>query len=149
MSAAGGRRTNQRADKKPRDPCAVVSANCCPKGARRDDRFEEQLGFEAPIVAILAAFSRKRVARATSRGSGEASRVGNDVGASLPGFGRLYPCWLYFDYRNCGLRFCAHPPLVYRTTQQLVVYFLLAKFGWKWQVRPQRRQLLGPSSPRG
>ena len=52
------------------------------------------MGLEAPIVAILAAFSRKRVARATSRGSGEASRVGNDVGASLPGFGRLEFCWL-------------------------------------------------------
>ena len=94
MGAAGGRRTNQRVDKKPRDPCAVVSANCCPKGARRDDRFEEKLGLEAPIAAILALFSHKRVARATSRGSGEASRVGNDVGASLSGFGRLDPCWL-------------------------------------------------------
>ena len=85
---------NQKVDKKPRDPCAVVSANCCPKGARRDDRFEEKLGLEAPIAAILALFSHKRVARATSRGSGEASRVGNDVGASLSGFGRLDPCWL-------------------------------------------------------
>ena len=92
MGAAGGRRTNQRVDKKPRDPCAVVSANCCPKGARRDDRFEEKLGLEAPIAAILALFSHKRVARATSRGSGEASRVGaeivfcgNDMGASLSG----------------------------------------------------------------
>ena len=98
MGAAGGRRTNQRADKKPRDPCAVVSANCSPKDARRDDRFEEKLGLEAPIAAILALFSHKRVARATSRGSGEASRVGNDAGndagASLSGFGRSYPCWL-------------------------------------------------------
>ena len=94
MGADGGRRTNQRADKKPRDPCAVVSANCCPKGARRDDRFEEKLGLEAPIAAILAPFLRKRVARATSRGSGEAPRVGNDVGASLSGFGRLDLCWL-------------------------------------------------------
>ena len=94
MGAAGGRRTNQRVDKKPRDPCAVVSANCCPKGARRDDRFEEKLGLEAPIAAILALFSQKRVARATSRGSGEASRVGNDVGASLSGFGRLEFSWL-------------------------------------------------------
>ena len=94
MGADGGRRTNQRADKKPRDPCAVVSANCCPKGARRDDRFEEKLGLEAPIAAILAPFLRKRVARATSRGSGDASGVGNDVGASLSGFGRLDPCWL-------------------------------------------------------
>ena len=93
MGAAGGRRTNQRVDKKPRDPCAVVSANCCPKGARRDDRFEEKLGLEAPIAAILALFSHKRVARATSRGSGEASRVGNDVGASLSGFGLEF-CWL-------------------------------------------------------
>ena len=98
MGAAGGRRTKQTDDKKPRDPCAVVSANCCPKGARRDDRFEEKLGLEAPIAAILAAFSRKRVARATSRGSGEASRVGNDVGASLSGFGRLDPCWLYLSH---------------------------------------------------
>ena len=104
MGAAGGRRTNQRADKKPRDPCAVVSANCCPKGARRDDRFEEKMGLEAPIVAILAAFSRKRVARATSRGSGEASRVGNDVGASLPGFGRLEFCWLELS------RLATNPP---------------------------------------
>ena len=94
MGADGGRRTNQRADKKPRDPCAVVSANCCPKGARRDDRFEEKLDLEAPIAAILAPFLRKRVARATSRGSGDASGVGNDVGASLSGFGRLDPCWL-------------------------------------------------------
>ena len=98
MGAAGGRRTNQTADKKPRSPCAVMSANCCPKGTRRDDRFEEKLGSEAPIVAILAPFLHKRVARATSRGSGEASRVGNDAGndagASLSGFGRSYPCWL-------------------------------------------------------
>ena len=98
MGAAGGRRTNERVDKKPRDPCAVVSANCCPEGARWDDRFEEKLGLEAPIAAILALFSHKRVARATSRGSGEASRVGNDVGASLSGFGRLDPCWLYLSH---------------------------------------------------
>ncbi len=75
-----------------------MSANCCPKGTRRDDRFEEKLGSEAPIVAILAPFLHKHVARATSRGSGEASRVGNDAGndagASLSGFGRLEFCWL-------------------------------------------------------
>ena len=94
MGADGGRRTNQRADKKPRNPCAVVSANCCPQGARRDDRFEEKLGLEAPVAAILALFSYKRVARATSRGSGDASRVGNDAGARLSGFGRLEFCWL-------------------------------------------------------
>ena len=104
MGADGGRRTNQRADKKPRDPCAVVSANCCPKGARRDDRFEEKLGLEAPIAAILAPFLRKRVARATSRGSGDASRVGNDVGARLSGFGRLDLCWLDLSHPSTKRR---------------------------------------------
>ena len=86
--------------KKPRDPCAVVSANCCPKGARRDDRFEEKLGLE---------FSRTRVARATFRGSAEASRVGNDVGASLSGFGRLDPCWLYLTHLATRRRSAGRP----------------------------------------
>ena len=85
MGAAGGRRTNQRVDKKPRDPCVAVSANCSPKSARRDDRFEEKLGLEVPTAAILALFSHKRVARATSRGSGEVSRVLRGVGANGPG----------------------------------------------------------------
>ena len=76
----------------------MVSADCGPKGARRDERFEEKLGLEAApmVVAILAPFSHKRVARASSRGSGEASGVGNDASASLSGLGRLEPWFVTY-----------------------------------------------------